>query len=74
MKIEMTEAQAGIAVAILNSYAHQYLGLSFGEILTMGGCRAGKWVLLVSCRNSPVTEAADLDAAKQIIDGVYHGG
>ncbi len=72
---EMTAAQAAIAVPILNSYAHQYLGLSPNDILISGGRKGERWRLLVAHGDGIVTEVADLDAAKQIVDGVYyHGG
>lgn len=63
----MTRDQAAIAVPILNSYAHQYLGLSPEQVMIAGGHGPNGWVLIVAIGND-VRAAADLDAAKLMID------
>ena len=63
----MTKEQAAIAVPILNSYAHQYLGLKLGEVTVAAGHGPGGWRLMVALPGG-VREVPDLDAAKQIID------
>ena len=63
----MTEEQAAIAVPILNSYAHQYLGLALGQVMIAAGHGPDGWRLMVALPGG-VREAPDLDAAKQIID------
>lgn len=65
----MTEDQAKIAVPLANSYAHQYLGLSPGDVLISGGRKGGSWMLLVATA-AGVEVAEDFDAAKRIIDEV----
>lgn len=63
----MTKEQAAIAVPILNSYAHQYLGLKQGQVIVAAGHGPQGWRLIVALP-SGVQDAPDLDAAKQIID------
>lgn len=65
----MTRDQAAIAVLILNSYAHQYLGLPLDRVMVSGGKKDGAWVLLVATE-AGMQIAADLDAAKLMIDEV----
>lgn len=67
--MSMTREQAEIAVPILNSYAHQYLGLSRSEVLVAAGHGPAGWRLIVATGGA-VQGVADLDAAKTIIDGV----
>lgn len=68
---DMTEAQATIAVPLLNSYAHQYLGLPPQDVLVSAGRKNGRWFLLVGTPQN-IAEAADFDEAKQMIDLVVH--
>lgn len=64
----MTKEQASIAVPILNSYAHQYLGLQLGQVMVAAAdFPQDGWRLMVALP-SGVRTADDLDAAKQIID------
>ena len=63
----MTREQCAVAVPILNSYAHQYLGLDRRRLLVAGGGKGGKWWLIVALPAGP-EKAADLDAAKAMID------
>ena len=65
----MTHDQAVIAVPLLNSYAHQYLGLGIGDVMVAGGRRNGDWLLMVAT-DTGVQEAGDFDAAKAMIDGL----
>ncbi len=65
----MTHDQAIIAVPLLNSYAHQYLGLGVGDVEIAGGRRDGAWLLMVAT-DAGVQEAHDFDAAKVMIDGL----
>ena len=65
----MTHDQALIAVPLLNSYAHQYLGLSVDDVMIAGGRREGKWLLMVAT-DMGVAEATDFDAAKAMIDSL----
>jgi hypothetical protein len=69
----MTRDQAAIAVPILNSYAHQYLGMSPDRILVAAGNGPNGWVLIVAT-DGDVKPAADLDAAKSMIDALQPGG
>ena len=66
----MTHDQAVIAVPLLNSYAHQYLGLGLGDVMVAGGRREGKWLLMVAT-DMGVAEATDFDAAKAVIDTTF---
>ena len=65
----MTHDQAVIAVPLLNSYAHQYLGLSVDNVMIAGGRREGVWLLMVAT-DTGVEEAPDFDAAKAMIDSL----
>ncbi len=66
----MTHDQAVIAVPLLNSYAHQYLGLTVNDVLVSGGRRDGEWLLMVAT-DTGVEEAPDFDAAKAVIDTMF---
>ena len=66
----MTHDQAIIAVPLLNSYAHQYLGLDQDDVMVAGGRREGDWLLMVAT-DSGVAEATDFDAAKAVIDTLF---
>ncbi len=63
----MTREQCAIAVIILNSYAHQYLGLALNRVLVAGGHGPAGWMLIVAIDETTVA-VADLDAAKRLID------
>ena len=71
--MSITEAQAAIAVPILNSYAHDYLGMEVTDILISGGGRVVgpemqyEWGLIVVTKDG-AAQADDLDAAKRLID------
>ena len=66
----MTEAQAGIAMTLLNSYAHDYLGLSHADVMVAAGRKhEDLWILIVA-RKEGTLAAANFDAAKRIIDKV----
>lgn len=66
----MTEDQAVAAVPLLNSYAHQYLGLSPSKVLVGGGHGPNGWKLIVAVKDRPTAAADDFDAAKRMIDEV----
>ena len=68
----MNDDQAMIAVPLLNSYAHQYLGLSVDAVGVAGGRRDGTWLLMVATKDG-VAEAADFDEAKALIDALLSG-
>ena len=69
----MTPDQAAIAVPILNTYAHGYLGLPVSDVLVSGAELNGEWRLIVAIPTG-VHWAVDLDHAKAIIDGVRANG
>lgn len=65
----MTRDQALIAVPLLNSYAHQFLGLTPGEVQIAGAAnRAGGWTLIVARGDMEIEAALDFDTAKALID------
>ena len=68
----MTPDQARIAVPLLNSYAHEYLGLKQGDVMVGAGEKDGLWDLFVATKASQdgVQIVKDFDAAKAIIDGL----
>ena len=68
--IEMTPDQARIAVPLLNSYAHQYLGLGVDDVLVSGASIGGRWQLIVAVP-AGVQWADDFDAAKAAIDTLF---
>lgn len=67
--IEMTKSQAGIAVPLLNSYAHEYLGLTKNDVVVAGGGIDGKCIIIVAMKEG-VQEAQNFDAAKVMIDSI----
>ena len=66
----MTQDQAGWAVPLLNTYAYGYLGLSANDVSLIAGRKKGIWSLIVATAGE-TTEAADFDAAKEIIDRIH---
>lgn len=67
--MKMTRAQLGIAVPLLNSYAHQYLGIHHGAIAIAGGIKGDECTLIVSADGwGEARPAEDFDAAKAMID------
>lgn len=66
----MTRDQASIAVPILNSYAHTYLGLPLDRVLVAAGNGPSGWVLIVAI-DGDVSSVTDLDDAKKMIDGAF---
>lgn len=65
--MKMTNEQANIAVPLLNSYAHQYLGLPADAVSIAGARIEAEWILILATIDG-VKEAEDFDAAKAIID------
>lgn len=65
----MNRGQTNIAQAILNSYAHQYLGIPHHQVMVAGAHNPEGWHLIIACDGGPKI-AHDLDAAKAIIDGL----
>ena len=66
----MTRGQTAIAVPLLNSYAHQYLGLSMDDVIVSGGQNADGWWLIVVADGKKPELVPDFDAAKALIDAV----
>lgn len=66
----MTRDQTAIAVPLLNSYAHQYLGLSMDAVIVSGGQNADGWWLIVVADGKKPELVPDFDAAKALIDAV----
>lgn len=65
----MTPEQTAVAIPILNSYAHQYLGLNVGDVVVGGGLTDdGNGVLIVAIVGQETLGAHDFDAAKAAID------
>ena len=66
----MNEGQARIAIPLLNSYAHQYLGMPHNSIGIGGGRDPQRgWVLIVVGDHwDEGQEAKDFDEAKALID------
>ena len=64
----MTEAQASIAGPLLNSYAHQYLGLPYNAVLVTGAMKDGHWFLIVARDSHETARVETFDGAKLLID------
>ncbi len=65
----MTPEQAHIAVPLLNTYAHGYLGLTAADVLVAAGKKDNDWMLIVATEPG-VQGVSDFDGAKAIIDSV----
>jgi hypothetical protein len=71
--MRLSKAQAGIAVPLLNSYAHQYLGLSPADIQVVAFEQGNEgWQLFVATPGEG-TLADNFDAAKLLIDKIANG-
>ena len=68
----LTEEQATIAAPLLNSYAHQYLGLNPDDILVASGrTKDNAYVLIVAQSDREEARTAfDFDQAKEMIDAL----
>ena len=64
----MTEEQTIIAGPLLNSYAHQYLGLPPSKVIVAGAHGHDGWVLIVARIGHDTAFAKDFDEAKAMID------
>ena len=75
-KKPLSKEQAAIGVPLLNSYAHQYLGLDPADVAIAAAHGHSGWYFVVAIRGDgePAHCAVDFSVAKALIDATFEKG